>query len=138
MDTDSFCWESSSHQVVIASEKPPNVPVFKQTGFSITFISSHDTSVEYTLSSNPSKKLSFELQKGSTRHCVAMSGKHEFYPKGCHKYTKPSYTCTTYERTPIILSSTEHLQSGHVLSPVAVNDLSVKIQGDGEGKASLV
>ncbi|XP_058808695.1 BOS complex subunit NOMO1 [Phymastichus coffea] len=138
VDTDIFCWDSSSYQIVIASEKPPNVPAFKQTGFSVTFISSHDTIVEYSLPNQPKKKLSFQLHKESTRHCIAMSGKYEFYPKGCHKYSKSSFAWNTHERTPIILSSTEHLQNGYILSPVAVNDLTVRIQGVSEGKSPLV
>ncbi|OXU24420.1 hypothetical protein TSAR_002763 [Trichomalopsis sarcophagae] len=140
IDTDIFCWDVLSHQIVIASERPPNVPVFKQTGFSVTFISSHETNVEYLVPHQAMKKKLLPLQKGSTRHCLPVSGKYEFYPKGCHKYSKSSFVWNTNERTPIILSSTEHIHKGTITlnSPKPADDISVKIEGLSEGQSPLV
>ena len=114
------------------------MPLFVQTGYSVTFISSHETTIEYSQPIEGDRKLSIQLQKGSTRACVPVSGKYDFYPKGCHKYPVPAYTWNTNEQTPIILSSTEHLVSSSILSPIAVDDISVRIEGDTEGQAPLV
>jgi hypothetical protein len=138
VDTDIFCWDNPNHQIVIASEKLSNEPVFWQTGFSVTFISSHETKLEYSVPNQPNKKMSFQLVKGSTRHCIPLSGKYDFYPKGCHKYPKSVYTWNTNERTPIILSSTEHLHTGIILSPVAIEGISVKIEAESEGQVPIV
>ncbi|XP_011500341.1 PREDICTED: nodal modulator 3 [Ceratosolen solmsi marchali] len=138
VDTDIFCWDKSSHQIVIASEKPVNEPVFWQTGFSVTFISSHDTKLAYSVPNQPNKKMYFQLVKGSTRHCIPVSGKYDFHPKGCHKYSKSVYTWNTNERTPIILSSTEHLQKGIILSPIAIDGVSVRIEAESEAQIPIV
>lgn len=137
VDTDIFCWDSPNRQIVIASEKPPNVPAFRQTGFSVTFISSHNTRVQYSLPNEPSKRLSFELSKGSTRHCIPVPGRYDFHPDGCHVYEQTAFSWNTNERTPIILSSTEHLHTGSILSPVPVEGVSVKMEGDADGQVPL-
>lgn len=67
-----------------------------------------------------------------------MSGNYEFHPKGCHKYTKPSYGWNTKEQTPILLSSTEHLLKGSILSPIPVDDVSVKVEGEFDDQSPLV
>ncbi|XP_014218232.1 nodal modulator 1 [Copidosoma floridanum] len=138
IDTNHFCWENSKHQITIESEKPFTVPPFKQTGYSVTFSSSHETKIEYSLPSQPNKKLSFQLPKGITNHCLPESGKYNFYPKGCHKYVKPFVTLHTNERTPVMFSSNEHLVSGSILSSVAVAGISVKIETEIDAREPLV
>ena len=138
VDTDIFCWDSPKHLIVIASEKPVNPPPFRQTGYAVTFISSHDTKVEYSVPSQQNKKTFLQLLKGSTRHCISVPGKYEFYPKDCHKYAKSSFLWNTNERTPIILSSTEHSQSGTVLSSLPIEGISIKIESESEGQAPIM
>ncbi|KAL7295888.1 hypothetical protein TKK_0010932 [Trichogramma kaykai] len=138
IDSDTFCWDSSNHFVTIVSEKPPNVPPFRQTGYSVTFISSHNTKVEYTVPSQQNKKMYLQLLKGSTRHCITMPGKYEFFPKGCHTYAKDSFSWNTNEQTPIILSSSEHTQTGKIISAVSVEGVSVKIEGESDGQSPII
>ncbi|XP_066603277.1 BOS complex subunit NOMO3 isoform X2 [Prorops nasuta] len=125
IDTDIFCWDKSSHKVSVTSEHA-EVPLFKHTGFSVTFISSHDTNIEFT--EHNGKKNTLSLTKGSTRHCVFKPGAYAFAPKGCHVYAKSSYTWNTNEPSPIILSSTEHTHKGSVISSSVIDGIKVKIE----------
>jgi len=126
IDNDVFCWENPSYRISITSERA-EVPPFKQTGFSITFISSHDTAVEYSEPNN-TKRINLPLSKGSTRHCVPKSGAYTFVPKSCHVYDKSSYIWDTSNLSPILLHSTEHTHKGSIISSSAQNDLKVKIE----------
>ncbi|KAJ8672759.1 hypothetical protein QAD02_004019 [Eretmocerus hayati] len=138
IDTDLYCWDNANHQVVIASEKPPNVPPFRQTGYSVSLISSYNTKIEYSAPSQQNKKSSFEIPKGGTKHCVPTFGKYDFHPIDCHKYTKAPFSWTTGDRNPIILSTTEHLQSGSVLTSVAADGLSIKIERGPGGQTPII
>lgn len=126
IDNDVFCWENPSYRISITSEHA-EVPPFKQTGFSITFISSHDTAVEYS-EPNSTKLITLPLSKGSTRHCVSKFGAYIFVPKGCHIYEKHSYIWDTSNLSPILLHSTEHTHIGNIISSSIQNDLTVKIE----------
>lgn len=126
IDNDIFCWEDPSYRISITSERA-EVPPFKQNGFSITFISSHDTEVEYS-EPNSTKLITLPLNKGSTRHCVPKSGTYTFVPKGCHVYDKSSYTWDTNNLSPILLHSDEHTHRGSIVSSSAQSGLEVKIE----------
>ncbi|KAH0554100.1 nodal modulator 3 [Cotesia glomerata] len=130
IDTDVFCWENPSHRVLITSERA-EIPVFKQTGFSVTFISSHDSAVEF-IDSVKGKKVALTLPLGSTRHCVSSPGEYKFIPKSCHVYAKDSYTWDTKTQQPIILSSTEHRHRGKIISNAGVDNVKIKIESGGD------
>ena len=146
IDTDLFCWENPSHRVSITSERA-QVPDFKQTGFAVTFITSHDTAVEFTTETNEinnnnnniinKKKQRLELERGSTRHCVSQPGEYKFVPKGCHVFPRESYTWDTNNNNlPIILTSTEHIHRGKIVSSASLNDVTVKIDYSDVGDKS--
>lgn len=130
IDTDVFCWENPSHKISVTSERA-EVPPFKQTGFSITFISSHDTEGDFS-DLKGSKKTLLKLPKGSTRHCASAPGEYQFVPKCCHVYARSAYTWDTNSLAPVILSSTEHTHKGSIVSTDAVDGLKVKIEGAGD------
>ncbi|XP_076247163.1 BOS complex subunit NOMO3 isoform X2 [Calliopsis andreniformis] len=130
IDNDVFCWENPSYRVSVTSERA-EVPPFKQTGFSVAFISSHDTAVEYT-EPNDSKKVTLALNKGSTKHCVSKAGIYTFTPKSCHVYDRPSYTWDTSNLSPILLHSMEHNHKGSIQSASALDDIKVKIENGEE------
>ncbi|XP_063993834.1 BOS complex subunit NOMO3 [Diachasmimorpha longicaudata] len=131
IDTDIFCWESPIQQISVTSEKA-TVPPFKQTGFTVTFISSHDSAVEF-FDPGKSKKIALTLPMGSTRHCVSSPGIYKFIPKSCHIYGKEYYTWDTTNQSPIILTSNEHRHRGKIMVPsssseVGEVDIKVKIE----------
>lgn len=104
------------------------MPPFQQTGFSITFISSHETTVEY-VASGETKKSSLVLSKGSTRHCVSKPGEYSFTPRGCHVYDKETFVWDTNNQSPIILSSSEHRHQGNIISSIALDGgVRVKVE----------
>lgn len=128
IDTDVFCWENPSHKIMVSTEQA-EITTFRQTGFSVTFISSHDTNVEYSVPGE-TKKNSLQLTKGSTRHCIPKSGEYDFVPKSCHTFAKPSYKWNTNNRTPIILTSTRHRHGGVITSSAALDGIKVRIEND--------
>lgn len=113
-----------SYRISVTSERS-ELPPFKQSGFSVTFISSHDTTVEY-LKANELNKLT--LNKGSTKHCVLEPGIYTFTPKSCHVYEKSSFTWDTNTVSPILLHSTEHSHAGNILTRSALDEIKVKIE----------
>ncbi|XP_029039674.2 nodal modulator 3 [Osmia bicornis bicornis] len=132
IDNDIFCWESPSYRISVTSERA-ELPPFQQTGFSVTFISSHDTVVEYSVPNDPkAKKLTLPLSKGSTKHCVSEPGTYTFVPKSCHVYDKASYTWDTNALSPVMLHSTEHSHKGSILSSSLSDGIKVKIENAGD------
>lgn len=113
---------------MVTSEQA-EISLFRQTGFSVTFISSHDTDIEYSIPGESIKQI-LTLKKGSSRHCVPKIGEYEFIPKSCHTFTKASYKWDTKNQIPIILTSTKHRHSGAIISSVALNEIKVKIESD--------
>lgn len=126
IDNDVFCWVNPSYRISVTSERS-ELPPFEQTGFSATFISSHDTTVEYS-KADELKKLTLALNKGSTKHCVSEPGMYTFTPKSCHVYEKSSHTWDTNTVSPILLHSTEHSHIGNILSRSALDGIKVKIE----------
>ncbi|CAD1476709.1 unnamed protein product [Heterotrigona itama] len=124
IDNDVFCWVNPSYRISVTSERS-ELPPFRQSGFSVTFISSHDTMVEY-LKANELSKLT--LNKGSTKHCVLEPGVYTFTPKSCHVYEKSSFTWDTNTVSPILLHSTEHSHAGNILTRSALDEIKVKIE----------
>ncbi|KAF7996738.1 hypothetical protein HCN44_002384 [Aphidius gifuensis] len=117
IDNDIYCWDKSSQKISITSEHAI-VPVFKQTGYSVTFLSSHDTSIEYDDIDNKNKKITITLPAGSTRNCVKNYGEYIFTPKGCHIYQQKTYKWNTNNQQPIILSAIEHRHKGRIVVPI--------------------
>ncbi|XP_048265268.1 uncharacterized protein LOC100649850 isoform X3 [Bombus terrestris] len=126
IDNDVFCWANPSYRISVTSERS-ELPPFEQTGFSATFISSHDTTVEYS-KAGELKKLTLALNKGSTKHCISEPGMYTFTPKSCHVYEKSSHTWNTNTVSPILLHSTEHSHIGSILSRTALDGIKVKIE----------
>ncbi|CAL7942843.1 unnamed protein product [Xylocopa violacea] len=126
IDNDIFCWLNPSYRISVTSERS-ELPLFEQTGFSVTFISSHDTTVEYSRP-NESKRLTLALNKGSTKHCVPEAGMYTFVPRSCHVYDKSSYTWDTSILSPVLLHSTEHSHRGNILSRSAFDGIKVKVE----------
>ncbi|KOC70780.1 Nodal modulator 2 [Habropoda laboriosa] len=126
IDNDIFCWANPSYRISVTSERS-ELPPFEQTGFSVTFISSHDTMVEYS-KVNESKKLALALNKGSTKHCVSEPGMYTFAPRSCHVYEKSSYTWDTSTLNPVLLHSTEHRHKGYIVSRSVSDGIKVKIE----------
>jgi hypothetical protein len=44
IDKDEWCWDTSSHTISVSTAES-TVPLFKQVGYTVTFISSHETEV---------------------------------------------------------------------------------------------
>ena len=126
IDNDVFCWENPSYRVSVTSEHA-EVPPFEQTGFSVAFISSHDTTVVYSEPNEP-KRLTLALNKGSTKHCVPKPGEYTFTPTSCHVYDRVSYTWDTSNLSPILLHSTEHSHKGSIQSRSGLDGVKVRIE----------
>nr|XP_031847877.1 nodal modulator 3 [Nomia melanderi] len=130
IDNDVFCWENPSYRISVTSERA-EVPAFVQTGFSVTFISSHDTTVGYS-EPGDATKLTLVLNKGNTKHCVSKPGVYSFTTKGCHVYERTSYRWDTNSLSPILLHSTEHSHRGSIQSTSSLNGVKVNIESAGD------
>ncbi|XP_076380819.1 uncharacterized protein LOC117223312 [Megalopta genalis] len=130
IDNDVFCWENPSYRISVTSERA-EVPTFIQTGFSVSFISSHDTTVVYS-EPGDTTKLTLALNKGSTKHCVSKPGMYSFAPKGCHVYEQPFYAWDTNSLSPILLHSSEHSHKGSIQSASSLNPVKVNIKTLGD------
>lgn len=130
IDNDVFCWENPSYRISVTSERA-EVPAFIQTGFSATFISSHDTTVGYS-EPGGTTKLTLVLNKGNTKHCVSKPGEYAFTTKGCHVYERTSYRWDTNSLSPILLHSTEHSHRGSIQSTSSLNGVKINIENAGE------
>ncbi|OAD52229.1 Nodal modulator 1 [Eufriesea mexicana] len=135
IDNDIFCWANPSYRISVTSERSV-LPPFEQTGFSVTFISSHDTMVEYS-KSDESNKLMLVLNKGSTKHCVSEPGIYTFIPKSCHIYEKSFYTWDTNTVAPVLLHSTEHSHMGSIISNTPLDGAKIKIE-DADGMVKIL
>ncbi|XP_067008353.2 BOS complex subunit NOMO1 [Anabrus simplex] len=133
VDKDDWCWENTKEVVTNTS---PNwtVPTFKQTGYSVTIMSSHETEVEYrqiTPGCKPTPPGTLLVKQGTTTSCMSLSGLYEFTPKGCHGYAQPLQKCdlSAVPVRPVVFEAISHTVGGRVLSEEKVNDMFVSIIG---------
>ncbi|KAJ9575265.1 hypothetical protein L9F63_025787, partial [Diploptera punctata] len=114
-----------------------NIPTFRQTGYTVTFVSSHDTQLQW-LDSAASGNLA--VKRGTTRSCVSAAGTYDFTPVGCHGFAQPSvrWNSATTPPTPVRLIAVSHSMGGRVLSTENVKDMFINVLSeDGKLKTRL-
>ncbi|XP_021915728.1 nodal modulator 1 isoform X3 [Zootermopsis nevadensis] len=131
IDKDEWCWESSSHTVSVSTAESTVLP-FKQVGYTVTFISSHETEVQYKLLSSdnsPTTGRNFRVKRGTVKSCVSQAGTYEFTPVGCHGYPQTSvrWNSMAAANSSVQLMAVAHTMGGRVLSTENVKDIFINV-----------
>ncbi|CAG2060906.1 unnamed protein product, partial [Timema podura] len=131
VEKNEWCWESTSY-ILDVNSLESNVPIFVQTGFTVTFVSSHDTEVLYNLQTSHNIDKSFHkifVKSGITKVCVSKPGLYEFKPLGCHGYTQPLFQWNSAAMPVSIvkLTAISHTVGGHVISSENVSDIYITV-----------
>ncbi|PSN32990.1 Nodal modulator 1 [Blattella germanica] len=138
VDKDDWCWDTTSHIVTAGTAETTTIPSFRQTGYTVTFMSTHDTQVHYKLHSSgniPAATGNLAVKKGTTKSCVSAAGSYEFTPVGCHGFSPQSvrWNSATTPSSPVRLTSVAHTMGGRILSSENVKDMFVNVLSD-DGK----
>lgn len=131
VDKDEWCWESST-QTVSVSTADSTVPPFIQVGYIATFISSHETQVQYTVQTSGNSHTTtgnLTVMKGTMKSCFSDAGIYEFVPVGCHEYPHPSVTWDSMSAasSSVRLVAVVHKMGGQVLSSESVHDMFIYV-----------
>ncbi|PNF29184.1 Nodal modulator 1 [Cryptotermes secundus] len=135
---DEWCWESSA-QTVSVGTAVSTVPPFRQVGYTVTFMSSHDTQVQYKLQTpgnSPATTGSLNVKRGTMKSCVSEAGTYEFVPIGCHGYAQPSvkWNSATAATSSVRLTAVAHTLGGRVLTTENVKDVFINVLSGEDGK----
>nr|CAD7198119.1 unnamed protein product [Timema douglasi] len=131
VEKNEWCWESTSY-IIDVNSLESTVPIFVQTGFTVTFVSSHDTEVLYNLKTSHDIDQSSHkifVKSGITKVCVSKAGVYEFKPLGCHGYTQPVFhwNSAAMPVSPVKLTAISHTVGGHVISSENVSDIYINV-----------
>ncbi|XP_044765442.1 nodal modulator 1 [Coccinella septempunctata] len=126
-----FCWSKDSHDIVINSNIV-TAPSFIQSGYSVKFISSHNTKISYKLMQDSIQE-DIEIKKGESTYCLPKDGTYSFYCLGCHTYLNDTFTFNTEtEVNEIKLEAVSHLNSICIASNMDHGPVNVSIDIGGE------
>ncbi|XP_056645708.1 BOS complex subunit NOMO1 [Diorhabda sublineata] len=106
--SNKFCWEVDKQTVVIDREIV-EVPSFIQKGYTVVFISSHATKLNFKI---PGSTLPthFDLPKGRSSFCLQISGDYQFNLEGCHSYPQQTIIYkTNAESNEVLLTAQKHV-----------------------------
>ncbi|XP_018334048.1 nodal modulator 1 [Agrilus planipennis] len=109
LSENKFCWNHNKY-IISVSTVHEIVPDFRQQGYQVIFISSHDTQLYYRDVVGNNSKTIVEISKGKTTVCVTQFGKYEFVvDDSCHKYNEEKYTFDVNSSTnEIYLNAIKH------------------------------
>ncbi|XP_069686991.1 BOS complex subunit NOMO1 [Periplaneta americana] len=138
VEKDDWCWDVSSQTVTVDPSESTVVP-FKQVGYTVAFMSSHETEVHYKLQfsgNTPATTGKLMVKRGTTKSCVAAAGTYDFTPVGCHGYAQSSVRWNTASgsATPIRLIAVAHIMGGRVVSTENVKDMYINVLSSEDGK----
>uniref|UniRef100_A0A146KZQ6 Nodal modulator 1 n=1 Tax=Lygus hesperus TaxID=30085 RepID=A0A146KZQ6_LYGHE len=119
-----WCWDKESQSLAVIDETT-EVPTFTQSGFTVTIVSSHSTTVTYYSEGQPNDKLKLEVSPGSTHICVPKSTPYIFQPISCHGYEEPQVRWVT---GLVSLNAITHANSFFLIASEGVNDLLLNIE----------
>lgn len=107
LSQNKLCWKETEQRIIV-NDITVSAPPFVQNGYSVLFVSSHDTKVSYKA---PGENIQRHLHigKGKNSYCLPKHGSYIFDHTGCHKYASKSLMYNTQvEPNEVHLSASMH------------------------------
>uniref|UniRef100_V5G516 Nodal modulator 3 n=1 Tax=Anoplophora glabripennis TaxID=217634 RepID=V5G516_ANOGL len=102
-----FCWKTNK-QTINVNSAIVEVPPFIQRGYTVSFVSSHDTQVHFKTPGQTTVKR-FDITKGRSSFCLENPGEYVFSLEGCHSYNPKTVSYhTDAEVNEILLTAQKH------------------------------
>ncbi|CAG9855021.1 unnamed protein product [Phyllotreta striolata] len=122
-----FCWESNVQNLIVDSEIV-EAPPFIQKGYTVVFISSHNTQVTFKQPGQDKPTL-FDIAKGRSNFCLQQSGDYLFTIQGCHSYHEQTVQYTTNaDVNEIILTAKKHSLKLGIQADSDFGDVQVSVK----------
>ncbi|KHJ44197.1 hypothetical protein D918_05548 [Trichuris suis] len=106
-DEGRLCWEKSSIDVTV-KDKDVNSVDFKQSGFTLTVMSSHAINLNYRHSVRETLSGAFSVPKGRKTFCLPIRGVYDLNVSSCHIFREQTFSYDTDTREAIILQAIKH------------------------------
>nr|XP_023013784.1 nodal modulator 3 [Leptinotarsa decemlineata] len=129
--SNKFCWKNDK-QTIIVDAATVEVPPFIQNGYTINFVSTHDTQVTFELPGQKQLK-TLDIQQGRSTFCLEIPGEYLFTLESCHNYDPKTISYKTdSEVNEIFLSAQKHTLKLAIQADSDFGDIqvSVKIRTD--------
>jgi hypothetical protein len=130
LDYPLWCWEAETVAVEISPDLVPTVN-FVQTGYAMSYTTSHDVTVLAARENETG--VEYSLGRGSGRKCLTAPGLYTVTPVSCHKFQMQEYGFDTSFPAAVVLTAVAHEVSATVLSPSPSPDLSLSVRSLGYG-----
>ncbi|KAJ8923473.1 hypothetical protein NQ315_010051 [Exocentrus adspersus] len=102
-----LCWKTSK-QTINVNSAVIEVPPFVQRGYTVSFVSSHDTQVVFKIPGQITTT-KFNVSKGRSSYCLEKPGEYLFTLEGCHVYNPSTVSYNTdAEVNEILLTAQKH------------------------------
>lgn len=104
-----LCWQSHTVKINVKSAQE-TVPVFVQSGYVVSIVSSHANKMSYKLQNvENAKSQDFPLTSGLNTFCVNQPGTYAITLTGCHRYVDSSpKTFSTDDSIPLSIVASKH------------------------------
>ncbi|RZC36994.1 uncharacterized protein BDFB_006360, partial [Asbolus verrucosus] len=93
LSSNKLCWKADK-QTVNVNNINVEIPTFIQTGYSVVFISSHETQVTSKMAGQSAEEI-IKINKGRLTYCLEKSGSYSFQLNSCHSYESDTVTYNT-------------------------------------------
>ncbi|KAJ3639563.1 hypothetical protein Zmor_002915 [Zophobas morio] len=130
LSDNKLCWKTNK-QVVNVNNINVEVPTFVQSGYSVVFVSSHNTQVSYK-NAVDQKENTIKINKGKLPYCLGKSGSYTFQISSCHSYESNVITYSTDAPVnEIFLNAQKHTVTLTIETDKKHGDVTATINIDG-------
>ncbi|XP_064407676.1 BOS complex subunit NOMO1-like isoform X2 [Halichondria panicea] len=119
-----WCWREAGLQAEVTMEKQREMN-FKQTGYSMQYTVSHDTTVTYSTGNESAVEI---VLSGKGHLCLDKSGVYTVSPRTCHKFNKDSFTFDTSLPERLVLEAKDHYVNASVMAEQKDSDLLLTVR----------
>ncbi|KAJ8968511.1 hypothetical protein NQ317_016159 [Molorchus minor] len=122
-----YCWQANK-QTVNVNAADVEIPPFVQRGYTVTFVSSHNTQVYFK---HPGQETStrFDIINGRSSYCLERPGDYLFNIESCHSYKQNSISYNIdAEINEILLTAIKHTLKLSVQAESDFGDIQISVK----------
>ena len=117
VNQDAWCWEQQTIPLQISAE-PVSQILFKQSGYIMNAILSHDIHLVFSLekpkNGGEEAQHTFKMTKGSQNFCLSKPGLYKITPRSCYLFQQDAYQYDTSAPRVLDFDATHYLVTGTV------------------------
>jgi len=135
---DTWCWEKQAVTVMVSKAQAGGLE-FRQSGYVLNAMLSHDIELVFTLeNAKNTKPQPFSLTKGHNKFCLSQPGVYSIDPKGCYMFEQDVVKYDTSRARLLDFEVTHYKVTGTIQATQREEGLTLAVQASTPAKGSEV